>query len=182
MRSLVQNGAHRHIWSSAATTLPPETVPMLGCGPERSRPTPRLMQLTVEFAQGDNCGMSVGVGRRIIGSLLGIGVAVMASSGCTSGALTMAEMACCTADHEQCEMAGHTESCCGTDLQSNLGMVAPERSDSAQTAPLTRELAATPPTASATPFAVQTSLRVRARAWLHNAGSSPGVLTTVLRI
>ena len=126
--------------------------------------------------------MSVGVGRRIIGSLLGIGVAVMASSGCTSGAMTMAEMACCSVDHEPCEMAGHAESCCGTDLQSNLGMAAPERSDAAQIAPLTRELAAAPPAASAAPLAIHASLRVRVHAWFHDAGPPPGSLTTVLRI
>ena len=43
--------------------------------------------------------------------------------------MTMAEMVCCAEHHDDCEMAGQAESCCASDLQSDMGVLATERTD-----------------------------------------------------
>ena len=48
--------------------------------------------------------------------------------------MTMSEMVCCVEHHDECEMAGLAESCCAPDLHSDIGVLAPERSDTAYVA------------------------------------------------
>jgi hypothetical protein len=42
----------------------------------------------------------------------------------------MSEMVCCAEHHDDCEMAGQAESCCAPDLQSDMGVLVQERTDS----------------------------------------------------
>ncbi len=68
--------------------------------------------------------------RRLTASGLAAGVVLMVWSACGSGALTMSAMMCCAEHHDDCEMAGMGGgSCCGTDQQSDIGMLKPERAD-----------------------------------------------------
>ena len=72
--------------------------------------------------------------RRVIGSWLAVSMSVMALSACTSGPMTMAEMVCCAEHHDDCEMAGQAESCCAPDSQSDMGVLAVDRTDTTHAA------------------------------------------------
>ena len=74
--------------------------------------------------------MLLGFIRRAIGTWLAVSMVVMALSACASGPMTMSEIVCCAEHHGDCEMAGQAESCCAPDLQSDMGVLVPERTDS----------------------------------------------------
>ncbi len=121
------------------------------------------------------------VTRRVTSSLLAIGVGLMALSVCTSGAMTMEEMVCCAEHHDECDMAGQGESCCGPDLQSDMGVLAAERSDTTHVASAASHIAVTQLHADV-PSTLRTSPFVGTLSALYGARSRPLLLNTVLLI
>ena len=89
--------------------------------------------------------MAVDFARRLTGSFVAVSLTLMALCACASGPMTMAEMVCCADHHDECEMAGQAASCCGLDLQSDMGVLAAERSDTTLVAPVASQLVVTPP-------------------------------------
>ena len=89
--------------------------------------------------------MPVDFAGRLTGSFVAVSLTLMALSACASGPMTMAEMVCCADHHDECEMARQAASCCGVDLQSDMGVLAAVRSDTTLIAPVASQLAVTPP-------------------------------------
>ena len=126
--------------------------------------------------------MLLHIARRVTGLLLSVSLAVVAVSACTSSnAMAMAEMVCCAEHHDNCEMASQMQTCCPSDLQSAVAMLAPERTETALHAP--RQIAA----ALADAISLLSTLsaataRTDALDAVYYAGPRPHVLSSVLLI
>lgn len=125
--------------------------------------------------------MVIGIVRRVIGSWLAVSISVMALSACTSGPMTMSEMVCCADHHDECEMAGQAESCCAPDLQSDMGVLAAERTDTTYATDAATHLAVLPTPQAGNLLTLDTSAFVETSSLL-SVRSRPDLLTTVLLI
>lgn len=125
--------------------------------------------------------MRVNVVRRLTGSFLATSVALMALSACASGPMTMAEMVCCAEHHDDCEMAGQAESCCASDLQSDMGVLATERTDTAHVADVASQLVDLPERRGGT-LAVLDAVRFAQNVSVLDIRSRPSPLSAVLLI
>ena len=119
--------------------------------------------------------------RRLTSSFVAVSLTLMALSACTSGPMTMAEMVCCADHHDECEMVGQ-KACCGGDLQSDLGVLAAERSDTFLVAPVASQLVAAPPHQATVLLPLDTSTFLEALSGFEDARSRPSQLSTVLLI
>ena len=126
--------------------------------------------------------MLVDIARRLASSFVAVSLMLMALSACASGPMTMAEMVCCADHHDECEMVGQAASCCGVDLQSDMGVLAAERSDTTLVAPVASQLVATPPHQATVPLPLDTSPFVETLSGFDDARSKPSQLSTVLLI
>ncbi len=127
--------------------------------------------------------MLVDFARRLISSFVAVSLMLMALSACASGPMTMAEMVCCADHHDECEMAGQAASCCGVDLQSDMGVLAAERSDMTLVAPVASQLVVTPPhQATVLMSPLDPSTFIEALSGFDDARSRPSQLSTVLLI
>ncbi len=106
---------------------------------------------------------------------------VMALSACASGPMTMSEIMCCAEHHDDCEMSGQAESCCAPDLQSDMGVLAPERSDTAYSADAASQVVVLPEPQVAA-VSVLDAVRFAQRFSVLDVRSRPSPLGTVLRI
>ena len=119
--------------------------------------------------------------RRVIGSWLAVSMSVMALSACTSGPMTMSEMVCCAEHHHDCEMAAQAESCCAPDLQSDMGVLVQERTDSSSVEDTASHVAVVPAHQSPMVSVLGTARCVEDSA-LFIVRSHPRSLSTVLLI
>jgi len=126
--------------------------------------------------------MIISLVRRVIGSWLAVSLSVMALSACTGGPMTMSEMVCCADHHDECDMAGQGESCCGPDLQSDMGVLAAELSDTTHLASVASHIAVTQPHHADVPSTLRTSAFVGTLSALYGARSQPLLINTVLLI
>ena len=125
--------------------------------------------------------MIINLVRRVIGSWLAVSLSVMALSACTSGPMTMSEMVCCAEHHDDCEMAGQAESCCAPDLQSDMSVLAAERTDTTYAADAASQSAVLPTPLAAALSPVHTSACGETSSLL-SIRSRPDLLNTVLLI
>ena len=119
--------------------------------------------------------------RRGIGSWLAVSMSVMALSACTSGPMTMSEMVCCAGHHDECDMAGQAESCCAPDLQSDMGVLAAERTETTYAMDAATHLAVLPTPQAGNLLTLDTSAFVETCA-AFSVRSRPDLLNTVLLI
>ena len=126
--------------------------------------------------------MIISLVRRVIGSWLAVSLAVMALSACTSGPMTMSEMVCCAEHHDECEMAGQGESCCAPDFQSDMGVLAAERSETTHVASVASQIAVTQPHQVDALSTLLASAFVEPLSAHYGARSRPFLLNTVLLI
>ncbi len=126
--------------------------------------------------------MLVRIARRFTGSLVAMSLTLMALSVCASGPMTITEMVCCAEHHDECNMAGQRESCCGPDLQSDMGMLAPEHPDTVQAFPAASQIMIAVTDAADALSTVSNSARTDARDAAHHTRPQPHRLNTVLLI
>ena len=124
--------------------------------------------------------MFVDIARRLTSSLIIASLTLMALSACASGPMTMVEMFCCADQHGECEIGGQAEPCCGFDLQSDMGVLAAERSDTAAFA--ASQLVVSQPHQIAPLWALHASAFVEALSGFYIAQVRPSQLSTVLLI
>ena len=153
----------------------------VGDGAQRT-PVNIAKRLTGPYGGARIGEMFFDIARRLTSSLIIASLTLMALSACASGPMTMAEMVCCADHHGECEMAGQAASCCGVDLQSDMGVLAAERSDTILVAPVASQLVAAPPHQATVPLPLNTSTFLEALSGFEDARSRPSQLSTVLLI
>jgi len=126
--------------------------------------------------------MIVDIARRLTGAALAVSMIFMALAACTSGAMTTAAMVCCADHHDECEMAGQAESCCAPDLQSDLGVLAPERSDTFPVTLIVSQVAVTLTDGSTALSQLAASSSARTPVAFHHPKPRLHLLNTVLLI